>query len=96
MGRVINRHYYTEDEIAQQLQRSVVQRLIDLITLRNTHAAFQGVFKLLSFTEQIIAMEWRNGADFAHLEVNFKEVMGQLRCSLAGQVQTLDFVQARA
>jgi sucrose phosphorylase len=96
VGRDINRHYYTEDEIAQQLQRSVVQRLIDLITLRNTHAAFQGVFKLLSFTEETIAMEWRNGTDFARLEVNFKEVMGQLRYSLAEQVQAFDFVQARA
>ncbi len=95
VGRDINRHYYTEYEIAQELQRPVVQRLIDLIKLRNSHAAFQGVFALLSFTEQTITMEWRLGADFSQLEVNFKSANGQLRYSDAQQMVTLDFVQER-
>ena len=39
-GRDINRHYYTLEEVAQQQQRPVVQRLKELMTLRNTHPAF--------------------------------------------------------
>lgn len=91
VGRDINRHYYSEDEIAQALKRNVVKRLVDLIKLRNTHLAFQGAFKLLCFTEQTIAMEWRHGADFAKLEVNFKRASGQLQYSQGQQVQALDF-----
>ncbi len=96
VGRDINRHYYNEDDIAHELQRPVVQRLIDLIKLRNTHAAFQGVFKILTFSEQTIALEWRQGADFAQLEVNFKSANGQLRYSHAVQMRTLNFVQENA
>jgi sucrose phosphorylase len=93
VGRDINRHYYNEDEIEQELQRPVVQRLIDLIKLRNTHSAFQGAFKVLSFSKSSIKMEWRNGVDFADLAVNFKTACGQLHYSDAQYTQTLDFFQ---
>jgi sucrose phosphorylase len=96
VGRDINRHYFNEGEIAQALQRPVVQRLIALIKLRNTHVAFQGVFNLLSFTEHAIILEWRHGVEFARLVVNFKNANGQLRYSDAGQMQTLDFVHEDA
>lgn len=39
-GRNINRHYYTEEEIAQEVKRPVVKALIDLFTFRNKCAAF--------------------------------------------------------
>ena len=39
-GRNINRHAYTQAEIAQQVQRPVVQELLTLMRLRNTHPAF--------------------------------------------------------
>jgi sucrose phosphorylase len=93
VGRDINRHYYNEDEIADELQRPVVQRLIDLIKLRNTHSAFQGAFKVLSFSESSIKMEWRNGVDFADLAVNFKTACGQLHYSDTQFKQTFDFFQ---
>ncbi len=41
-GRAINRHDYRLDEIHAALDRPVVQRLLQLIRLRNTHAAFDG------------------------------------------------------
>lgn len=93
VGRDINRHYYSEAEIAQALQRPVVQRLIDLIKLRNTHPAFQGSFKLLAFSAHAIAMEWRCGDDFASLEVNFKTTDGQLHFSESANKKTLTFAQ---
>ena len=39
-GRDINRHYYTLDEIEQEQNRPVVQKLKELMILRNTHPAF--------------------------------------------------------
>jgi sucrose phosphorylase len=41
-GRAINRHDYRLDEIHTALERPVVERLLDLIRLRNTHPAFDG------------------------------------------------------
>jgi sucrose phosphorylase len=42
VGRDINRHRYTADEIAADLDRPVVRALLDLCRFRNTHAAFDG------------------------------------------------------
>lgn len=39
-GRNINRHYYSKEEIAQEAERPVVQRLLDLMRFRNSHPAF--------------------------------------------------------
>ena len=40
IGRDINRYYYSLEEVAEQQQRPVVQKLKDLMELRNTHPAF--------------------------------------------------------
>lgn len=39
-GRDINRHYYSLEEVAEQQQHPVVQKLKELMELRNTHPAF--------------------------------------------------------
>ncbi|KXT75151.1 Sucrose phosphorylase [Streptococcus sp. DD11] len=39
-GRNINRHYYSNEEIAQEVKRPVVQALIKLFSYRNQSAAF--------------------------------------------------------
>ncbi len=41
-GRAINRHDYTDDEIDAAVRRPVVQRIRELVRLRNTHPAFDG------------------------------------------------------
>jgi sucrose phosphorylase len=46
VGRDINRHYYTPDEIATALMRPLVQKQIELIRLRNAHPAFAGEFQV--------------------------------------------------
>jgi len=42
VGRDVNRHHYTRDEIEHELQRPVVQALLRLIRFRNSHPAFEG------------------------------------------------------
>lgn len=39
-GRDINRHYYSVEEVEQEQDRPVVQKLKELMVLRNTHPAF--------------------------------------------------------
>jgi len=71
-GRDINRHYYTGDEIYSEIQRPVVTALFDLIRFRNTHPAFAGRFSLLPSSDHEIAIEWRNNAHWARLNVDLK------------------------
>ena len=71
-GRDINRHYYTGDEIDSEIQRPVVRMLFDLIRFRNTHPAFAGDFSLLPCRDREIAIEWRNNAHWARLNVDLK------------------------
>src|SRR5690606_16512121 len=46
VGREINRHYYSWDEVQEALTRTVVQKLLRLIRFRNEHPAFDGTFSL--------------------------------------------------
>lgn len=39
-GRNINRHYYTSEEIAQEVKRPIVKALLNLFSYRNNSAAF--------------------------------------------------------
>jgi sucrose phosphorylase len=71
VGRDINRHYYTPEEIDRAIQRPVVQSLFELIRFRNRHPAFDGSFSMPETSDSKIAMRWENGVNWAMLEVNF-------------------------
>ncbi len=71
VGRDINRHTYTAEEIDQALQRPVVQSLFELIRFRNRHPAFDGTFSLPESGESEITLRWDNGDAWAMLEVDF-------------------------
>lgn len=71
VGRDINRHFYTREEINRSLQRPVVQSLFALIRFRNRHPAFNGIFSMPETQESRICMRWDNGVDWAMLEVDF-------------------------
>jgi sucrose phosphorylase len=70
IGRDINRHYYTPEEVEQALQRPVVKSLFELIRFRNQHAAFNGTFRLLETEDFEIALRWDNDSAWALLEVD--------------------------
>ncbi|HXD09384.1 MAG TPA: sucrose phosphorylase [Anaerolineales bacterium] len=71
VGRDINRHYYTVEEIHRAIQRPVVQSLFELIRFRNHHPAFNGLFSMPETRESEITMRWDNGVNWAILEVDF-------------------------
>jgi sucrose phosphorylase len=71
VGRDINRHYYTPEEIDQAIQHPVVQSLFELIRFRNHHPAFNGAFSMPETHDSGIKLRWDNGVDWALLEVDF-------------------------
>ncbi|AKG36720.1 sucrose phosphorylase [Paenibacillus durus] len=42
VGRNINRHYYTKEEVEENLERPVLKRLFALMKFRNSYGAFDG------------------------------------------------------
>lgn len=71
VGRDINRHYYTPREIDAALHTTIVEKLCDLIRLRNSHPAFGGSFELPACPDTELVMTWRHGQDTASLHINF-------------------------
>ena len=71
IGRDINRHSYTLEEIDRAIQRPVVQSLFELIRFRNTHPAFNGSFSMPETRDSGITLRWDKGVDWAMLEVDF-------------------------
>jgi len=92
VGRDINRHHYAEDEIARDCERPVVRRLIELIKLRNRHAAFDGDFIVEPSGEDELHLRWQQGGDWAALRVNFRHLAHELSFSTAdGGTEVLAF-----
>ncbi|PYS44639.1 MAG: hypothetical protein DMG13_33555, partial [Acidobacteria bacterium] len=81
VGRDINRHYYTPEELQQQLARPTVRTLMKLLRFRNTHPAFAGEFHLLSSADDHILLEWRNESHWARLETDLNKFSGAITCS---------------
>ena len=69
VGREINRHAYTEEEIAAALERPVVRRLCDLLRLRAEHPAFGGEFSLAGEGSRL-ELTWRAGESYVRLEAD--------------------------
>jgi sucrose phosphorylase len=84
VGRDINRHYYTADELSEELTRPVVQSLLALLQIRNTHPAFQGSFDALDSTADRMALVWTNGEAVARLDVNLASMCASITSSSPG------------
>jgi sucrose phosphorylase len=84
VGRDINRHYYTADELRVGLTQPVVQSLLALLQIRNTHPAFQGTFDLLDSAVERIALVWTDGEAFARLDVDVTAMCASITCSSHG------------
>ena len=84
VGRDINRHYYTPAEVRAALEKPLVQRLIEIIRLRNAHPAFDGEPKVESTAAHAIAITWRLGEDWARLEVDLSRPSSVIEYSTEG------------
>ena len=87
VGRDINRHYFTPAEIQSALADPVVQDLLALIDLRNTHPAFQGQVQVESPFDHALTITWKREGHLAKLEVDFNEPQALITYSTADGVQ---------
>ena len=60
VGRDVNRHHYTRGEVAEDLRRTVVRELCDLIRLRSEHPAFDGSCDIGGVGSEM-EFHWSNG-----------------------------------
>jgi sucrose phosphorylase len=90
VGRDINRHHYSRSEIDHALGRPVVADLVELIRLRNTHAAFNGTFELLPTQDEVLELRWRLDDHFARLRIDLRTCEHLIEFSQGGQIQQFE------
>jgi sucrose phosphorylase len=71
VGRDINRHRFLPGEVDEALETEVVQNLLALIRLRNTHPAFAGTWELEDGDAATLVMRWDADGAGARLAVDF-------------------------
>jgi sucrose phosphorylase len=81
VGRDINRHYFDRAKVLERLSLPVVQDLLQLIRLRNSHPAFTGKFELLSDGEVELRMRWTQAEHSAELFVNLRTLDARMDLS---------------
>lgn len=84
VGRDINRHYYTPEEIREALRRPVVEQLMALIRLRNRLPVFDGEFSIGESQPGELALRWDNGEAYAELFVDLEKTSATIDYSDAG------------
>ncbi len=91
VGRDINRHYYSWEEVQDSLAKPVVQDLLTLIHFRNEHPAFAGTFTLVASAEEFLTIRWDAAELWAQLTIDFQEATMEIRYLENGGEQCLDF-----
>jgi sucrose phosphorylase len=72
--RSINRHTYTEAEIAEAVSKPMLQDMYKIMRFRNTYPAFNGEVKIgEDKADGRLIVTWTNGQDFARLDADFKD-----------------------
>lgn len=95
VGRDINRHYYTRDEIRAQLQRPVVATLCELIRFRNALPVFDGHFSIEEGKGGTLALRWDADDATARLRVDLRARSASIDASVAGEARQFA-IDARA
>jgi sucrose phosphorylase len=86
VGRDINRHYYTQEEINAQFERPLIQHLKQLMIFRNTHPAFNGNFHLLDSINNVLKIKWLNNNHWASLKIDLNEMKMEIKASEGKQI----------
>lgn len=81
-GRDINRHHYAPGEVQSAFATPVVQSLVALLRIRNTHAAFHGRFHVEAAEAMRLVLAWDNAEAVARLNVDLAEMRAAVTCSV--------------
>ncbi|MGB1004420.1 MAG: sucrose phosphorylase [Salibacteraceae bacterium] len=89
VGRDINRHYYSLEEINEHLEKPLIQAFKNLMIFRNNHPAFNGEFNLLETPSHILHIKWENNEDRTELFIDFLTMQMDINFSENGQMHRL-------
>ena len=89
VGRDINRHYYSREEILEKSKESVFIHLKELLKIRNGHPAFNGIFELVDTENNRLWIKWSNDGAWIQLEMDLEEKSFVVRGTKNGDQQTL-------
>lgn len=78
IGRDINRHAYTVEEVADEIQRPVVNRLFQLSRFRNTYPAFEGEFYVKESPDHQMILGWKKDEAWCELDTNFETLVSNV------------------
>jgi sucrose phosphorylase len=81
VGRDINRHFFSPDEVAASLNSAFVKQIIALIRLRNSHPAFNGDCTVESTSRDRLAICWRHHEHWISLAVDLSKPCATLEYS---------------
>lgn len=73
VGRDINRHNYTSEEVSHEMKRSVVKRLMKLMEFRNSYPVFDGSFSVGDSGDEKFIFRWRKGDLFLEATINLEK-----------------------
>ena len=82
VGRDINRHFFTKDEIGDYIKTDSFSDFKKLMLLRNTHKAFNGQFELLENHASILQIKWTNEDVWAMLALDLIEMSLEITFSI--------------
>jgi len=91
VGRDINRHYYSEAEVAEALERGTPTRLLALLRFRNHHPAFGGNWSLgpPGDDDAVLTMGWAEDGEVASLTVDLRQRTLAVTYTLGGDRHTV-------
>jgi len=81
VGRDINRHSNTMAEAVSSLDRPMVQRLLELIRLRNSHPAFNGTCSVESVAQNLLSISWKLDSHWIALSVDLAQPSANIEYS---------------
>lgn len=87
--RAINRHNYTLKEIAAAVRRPVVQRILSMLRLRNTHPAFDGELEIGPSAEGRLLLTRSLGGEIVRLDADLKSLHFDIQYSHRGKLISL-------
>ncbi|MGM0300857.1 sucrose phosphorylase [Enterococcus sp. AZ048] len=90
-GRNINRHYYELDELKEEVQRPIVQKLFKLLQFRNTCDAFNGEISVEKRTEHELTIVWKTESSKATLLADLAKKEFSIIEEKAGSEQEIQF-----
>lgn len=90
VGRDINRHYFSKDEIEDVIRTDFFEKFKKLMLFRNSYDAFNGDFKLLNSEASSLKIKWTNKASWALLTLDLENLIMHISyLDEKGQVKNL-------